>query len=173
MEKYGIKNITKHEWNFEYDKHYRQVALNLKEAKTENERNAIKDFEEKELSNKNNVVIDPKVLKENFINLILDKDSAKYLWILYSKYHLDGENYIDKISEIFKNENKVIRGGTNTYKMNGWMAHSLYVYQIVNYNIVNNKELSNFNGDIQNKKQIQELNEICNQSFKGHWNNTK
>ena len=160
MEKYGIKNITKHEWNFEYDKHYRQVALKLKEAKTENERNAIKDFEEKELSNKNNVVIDPKVLKENFINLILDKDSAKYLWILYSKYHLDGENYIDKISEIFKNENKVIRGGTNTYKMNGWMAHSLYVYQIVNYNIVNNKELSNFNGDIQNKKQIQELNEI-------------
>ena len=160
MEKYGIKNITKHEWDFEYDKHYRQVALKLKEAKTENERNAIKDFEEKELSNKNNVVIDPKVLKENFINLILDKDSAKYLWILYSKYHLDGENYIDKISEIFKNENKVIRGGTNTYKMNGWMAHSLYVYQIVNYNIVNNKELSNFNGDIQNKKQIQELNEI-------------
>ena len=54
MEKYGIKNITKHEWNFEYDKHYRQVALKLKEAKTENERNAIKDFEEKELSNKQN-----------------------------------------------------------------------------------------------------------------------
>ena len=160
MEKYGIKNIAKYEWDFEYDKYYRQIALKLKEAKNEEEKNIIIDFERNELSNKNNIEIDIKELKENFINILLDKDSAKYLWILYSKYNQDGENYIDKISGIFKRENKVIRGGTNTYKMNGWMAHSLYVYQIINYNIVNNKELLNFNGDIQNKKQIQELNEI-------------
>ena len=160
MEKYGIKNIAKYEWDFEYDKYYRQIALKLKEAKNEEEKNIIIDFERNELSNKNNIEIDIKELKENFINILLDNDSAKYLWILYSKYNQDGENYIDKISGIFKRENKVIRGGTNTYKMNGWMAHSLYVYQIINYNIVNNKELLNFNGDIQNKKQIQELNEI-------------
>lgn len=160
MEKYGKKNIAKYEWDFEYDKYYRQIALKLKEAKNEEEKNIIIDFERNELSNKNNIEIDIKELKENFINILLDNDSAKYLWILYSKYNQDGENYIDKISGIFKRENKVIRGGTNTYKMNGWMAHSLYVYQIINYNIVNNKELLNFNGDIQNKKQIQELNEI-------------
>ena len=47
--------------------------------------------------------------------------------------------------------------------MNGWMAHTLYVYQIVNDNIANNKELQNFNGDEENKKQVQELNELYNQ----------
>lgn len=47
--------------------------------------------------------------------------------------------------------------------MNGWMAHTLYVYQIVNDNIPNNKELTNFNHDEENKKQIQELNKLYNQ----------
>ena len=57
----------------------------------------------------------------------------------------------------------MIRSGTNTYKINGWMTHTLYVYQIINNNISKNIELSNFNGDIKNKIQIQELNQIYNE----------
>lgn len=159
MNIYGIKNINENDLKFQYDRHYKNVALKLKHTKTEEERKRIRIEEQEKLSSSNNIVINLKELKENFINLILDKNSSKYLWILYSKY--DGkENYIDKISDILKKENSIIRGGTNTYKMNGWMAHTLYVYQIINDNIVNNKEIINFNGNEENKKQVQELNKI-------------
>lgn len=162
MEIYGIKNITNNELNYNYDKHYKQVALKLKQEPSEEQRNLIRKTEQKILSESNNIVIDLQTLKQKFIKLILDENSSKYLWILYSKYQ-DEENYIDKISEILKKENSIIRGGTNTYKMNGWMAHTLYVYQIVNDNIPNNKPLINFNNDVENKKQIQELNKLYNQ----------
>ncbi len=109
----------------------------------------------------NDVNIDITPLKYNFINVIKSENSAKYLWILYSKYE-NGENYIDKISNILKQENSIIRGGTNTYKLNGWMAHSLYVYQIVNYNIAYNIELVNFSGNKENIEQIRELHCIYN-----------
>lgn len=146
--------------NFQYDKYYRKMGLLLNHAKTEEEKNAIKatNFENlKQLLNK--VEIDFNKLKCNFINLLLEDESARFLWILYSKYE-NGENYIDKISSILKRENQVIRGGVNTYKMNGWMAHSLYVYQIVNQNIANALEIINFNGRQENKKQVQELHDI-------------
>ena len=93
--------------------------------------------------------------------MLKSKDSSKYLWILYSKYE-NGENYIDKISNTLKQENTIIRGGINTYKLNGWMAHSLYVYQIVNYNIAYNIELVNFNGNKENIEQVKELHHIYN-----------
>lgn len=162
MEIYGIKNITNNQLNYNYDKHYKQVALKLKREPSEEKRNLIRKIEQKNLSESNNIEIDLQTLKQNFIKLILDENSSKYLWILYSKYQ-DEENYIDKISAILKKENSIIRGGTNTYKMNGWMAHTLYVYQIVNDNIPNNKELINFNQDEENKKQIQELNKLYNE----------
>jgi len=159
MDIYGIKNISECAMKFYYDKHYKQVAVKLKSTKTEVERNEIKELEKKKLYDLNNIEVNLEELKENFINLILDKDSSKYLWILYSMYE-DGENYIDKISDVLRRQNKVIRGGTNTYKMNGWMAHTLYVYQIVNNNIAKNVELPNFEGNVQNKIQIEELNKI-------------
>ncbi|MBO5349319.1 MAG: hypothetical protein J6A89_05835 [Clostridia bacterium] len=162
MDIYGINNISNNELNYNYDKHYKQVALKLKQAKTEEERKIIRSTEQKNLSTSNSIKINIEELKENFIELILDKNSSKYLWILYSKYK-DEENYIDKISPILKKENSIIRGGTNTYKMNGWMAHTLYVYQIVNYNIANNKEILNFNGNEENKKQVEELNKLYNE----------
>ena len=161
MNAYGINNISDNELNYKYDKHYKKVALKLKQAKTE-EINLIRKSEQKKLNELNNIEVNLETLKQNFIKLILDEDSSKYLWILYSKYK-DEENYIDKISTILKKENSIIRGGTNTYKMNGWMAHTLYVYQIINDNIAKNKELVNFNGNEENKKQIQELNELYNQ----------
>lgn len=159
MDIYGIKNITEFDLNFQYDRYYKEVALKLKKDKTEDERNNIRNQNQKKLSESINIQIDLRQLKEKFIELMLDENSAQYLWVLYSKYE-DGENYIDKISDILKRQNKVIRSGTNTYKINGWMTHTLYVYQIINNNISKNIELSNFNGDIQNKIQIQELNQI-------------
>lgn len=136
------------------------MGWKLKEAKTEEESKEIKKAKEKELEELlDKVEIDSSLLKGNFINLLKNEESSKYLWILYSKYE-NGENYIDRISNILKQENKIIRDGINTYKLNGWMAHSLYVYQIVNDNIAGNKELINFNGDKENIQQIKELHDI-------------
>lgn len=166
MEILGIKNITDKQINFNYDKYYRNIGLKLKSKETEEEKKQIKEKSLKELNTLlSSIDININVLKDNFVNLILEDKSSKYLWILYSKYK-GGENYIDKISNILKQENKVIRGGTNTYKMNGWMAHSLYVYQIVNYNIANNIEILNFNGDKNNIEQVKELHAIYNQLSK-------
>lgn len=106
-----------------------------------------------------NIHIDINTLKDNFINLILNKDSSKYLWILYGKYENE-ENYIDKISDILKRENKIIRGGANIYKTNGWMAHTLYVYQIINNNIAYNIEILNCNGNTEKRKELYELHII-------------
>lgn len=132
----------------------------LKKAKNNEEIEEIQKETRKELSNLlRDIEIDVEELKNNFIEILLDRNSAKLLWILYSKYD-EKENYIDKIGDIFKKENKVTRGGTNTYKMNGWMTHTLYVYQIVNYNIANNVELVNFDGIPENKEQVNELNNI-------------
>lgn len=146
--------------DFDYDKFYKANGLLLKKASSDEEIGKIKQEKQKELANLlRNVEIDIEDVKKNFIDILLDTNASKLLWILYSKY--DGkENYIDKIGDIFKKENTVTRGGTNTYKMNGWMTHTLYVYQIVNYNLARNIELSNFNGMPENKKQVDELNNI-------------
>lgn len=162
----GIKNVTENILNFKYDKHYKQIGLMLKNAKTEKERKQIKQISIEELNLLlKDVDINMEILKDNFINIILNEKSSKYLWVLYSKYK-NGENYIDMLSSILKRENEVIRGGTNTYKMNGWMAHTLYVYQIVNDNIANNIEITNFNGDKENIEQVKELYKIYNKLSK-------
>lgn len=159
MDKYGIKNITDEILNYDYDAHYRNVGIKLKNIKDVDECNNYRKTEQQKLSDTLNVQIDVDEVKKHLIDILLDDDSAKILWILYSKY--DGEeNYIDKLSNILKLENKVIRGGTNTYKMNGWMAHTLYVYQIANYNIPSNKELNNFNSRADIKNHIGELHSL-------------
>ncbi len=156
----GIQNITEKELNYSYDKHYRETALSLKKAKTENEKNEIKNASKQTLQKLlKNISININYISSNFINLLLSKNSAQYLWILYSKYDNE-ENYLDKISSILKQQNTVIRGGTNTYKVNGWMAHTLYVYQITNYNIPENIGLLNFNQSEENINQVNILNQI-------------
>lgn len=156
MNEFGIKNTTEKELEFEYDKYYRKLCLKLKSIVSEDERNNIKENHKNKFELLNNVEINLDELKDNFIKLLQDENSAKYLWILYSKYN-GNENYIDKLSNILKEENKIIRGGTNTYKMNGWMTHTLYVYQIVNYNICNNIKLSNLPDNENTRKEIEEL----------------
>jgi hypothetical protein len=156
----GIQNITEKELNYSYDKHYRETALSLKKAKTENEKNEIKNASKQTLQKLlKNISININYISSNFINLLLSKNSAQYLWILYSKYDNE-ENYLDEISSILKQQNTVIRGGTNTYKVNGWMAHTLYVYQITNYNIPENIGLLNFNQSEENINQVNILNQI-------------
>ncbi len=158
---FGINNITDKQLNFQYDKFYKEMGLKYKKTK-KTENNLINKEKIKKLNELlNNVDININYLKYDFINMLKSKDSSKYLWILYSKYE-NGENYIDKISNTLKQENTIIRGGINTYKLNGWMAHSLYVYQIVNYNIAYNIELVNFNGNKENIEQVKELHHIYN-----------
>ena len=74
MEIYGIKNITNNELKYNYDKHYKQVALKLKQEPSEEQRNLIRKTEQKILSGSNNIEIDLQTLKQNFIKLILDKN---------------------------------------------------------------------------------------------------
>lgn len=160
MDILGIKNIKDKELSFDYDSHYKKLGMNLKNAKTDNEKKEIIEKSDETLKSLlATISIDEKYLKENFIKLLLDEKSSQCLWILYSKSK-NGENYIDKISDILKQENQVIRGGTNTYKMNGWMAHTLYVYQLVNYNVANKIEIRNFNGNYENKLQVDEMHNI-------------
>ena len=162
MDIFGIKNLTNKEFDFNYDSYYRNIGLDLLKAKTENDKNVIIKTSKENFDNLlNNIYIDKNILMDNFINLILDNNSSKYLWILYSKYDNE-ENYIDKISNILKQENKIIRGGANIYKMNGWMAHSLYVYQIINDNIAKNVELFTCDGNAKKREQIYELHMIYN-----------
>lgn len=162
MDNYGIRNISNTVLNFKYDKYYKNLCIALKQDISKDEKNKISNKSKLELANLlKNIDIDENVLKNDFVNLLLDTNSAKLLWILYSKY--DGNyNYIDIISDTLKRENKVERGGTNTYKINGWMTHTLYAYQITNYNIAKNIELENFNGSKESKKQIEELYKIYN-----------
>ena len=159
MEKYGIKNITPEILNYNFDVYYRECAIKIKEIENKKDAEVYRENQRKKMSQFLNVQVDLEELKSNFINLLLDNDCAKLLWILYGNY--DGnENYIDKLSNILMRENKVTRGGVNTYKMNGWMCHSLYVFQIANDNIPNNKEILNFNGRPEIKNQVQELNKL-------------
>lgn len=162
MDIFGIKNIKEKELNFSYDSHYKKLGMSLKNAKTDNDKKEMIENSNETLRGLlETISIDEKGLKENFINLLLDEKSSQYLWILYSKSKNE-ENYIDKISNTLKQENKVTRAGTNTYKINGWMAHTLYVYQILNYNIANKIEIRNFNGNYENKLQVDEMHNIYN-----------
>lgn len=159
MESYGIKNLEEDYLNFEYDKYYKEISLKLKNIKDNEKLEAERKNLREILSQKLKIEVDDIALKENFVNILKDENSAKYLWLLYSKYE-NSENYIDKISQILKETNRVYRAGINLYKLNGWMTHSLYVYQIVNYNIANNLPILNFNGDTQKYQYVNELHNI-------------
>lgn len=147
METYGIKNLKQDDLEFEYDKYYRKISLELKQIKDIQKLNDARIEFRKSLSENLKIEIDYEILKNNFVNILKDENSTKYLWLLYSKYD-NKENYIDKISKVLKEENRIYRAGINLYKLNGWMTHSLYVYQIANYNVAQNIPISNFCGDI-------------------------
>lgn len=159
MNFYGINILDDDVLKFEYDRYYKEIALKLKSINDTAELNEERINLREKLSSKTNIEVNIKSLKENFVNILENENSSRYLWLLYSKYD-NNENYIDKISNILKQENQVFRGGINLYKLNGWMTHSLYVYQLVEYNIAKNKAILNFNGDSRVQEYVEELYNI-------------
>lgn len=75
-------------------------------------------------------------LKTQFGNLFFESDSFLLFWICkclsYNKKSL--LSYLNNYISLVCNTK---RGGLNTYKLNGWDVHILYVYQLINYNISN------------------------------------
>lgn len=137
---------------YDYDQFYREFCLKLKGI-NESQREEITSEFLKRLP-KSDIKIDN--IKREFMDILMDENSAKYLWILYNN------NLLNDVSEIFKKSNEVTRGGVNTYKILGWMVHVIYVYQIVNYNIANNIKLKNYNNNMQKAKNIKELHQMYN-----------
>lgn len=71
--------------------------------------------------------------KNEFANLFFEEDSYWLLWVCKCLYI--GQNSILSIlNEYIAKVCKITRGNLNTYKLNGWDVHILYVYQLVNYN---------------------------------------
>ncbi len=159
MKSYGISVFNENVLKFNYDKYYKEIALKLKKIDDNVNLNDERINLRENLSSKINIEVDFKSLKENFVNILNDENSSEYLWLLYSKYD-NNENYIDKVSSILKRENQVFRGGINLYKLNGWMTHSLYVYQLVDYNVAQNKPICNFNGNYKINEYVDELHNI-------------
>lgn len=159
MNLYGIKNLQEKYLNYEYDKYYKKVSLILRDIQEKDKIDETRTNLRNNFSNEIELEIDTISLKENFIELLKDDNSAKLLWLLYSKYENE-ENFIDKISNILKLENRVYRAGVNLYKFNGWMTHSLYTYQVANYNIAFNIPIANFNKDAKVREYVEKLHII-------------
>jgi len=69
-----------------------------------------------------------------FPQIFFEDRSHQILWYL-NAVNEGNKSVLDNFSRFFGETNKVIRGGINTYKLNGWMVHVLYVYQLISYNI--------------------------------------
>ena len=75
-------------------------------------------------------------LKKQFGDLFFEKDSHYLFWICKCLY-LNEKSLLASLNEYIGNVCTVKRGGLNTYKLNGWDAHILYVYQLTNFNFPN------------------------------------
>lgn len=134
---------------YPYDCYHKQFGMKLKQItnplELQQERTKGRAYLQKELRLED-IVIEIAELKKQIPTILMQENSSQYLWMLNSKY-IDNTyetNYLDCISPIFEKSNKVTRKGVNTYKINGWMTHSLYVYQIVNDAIAKEKIPNNF-----------------------------
>lgn len=167
MENMILKVIDDEILSYEYDKFYKNSSDKLRNIIDEKELTNQRKKEREYLQNTlhlDNVKISLDKLKTNFTEILKDENSHQLLWFLNSKYLDDtySRNYLDEISPIIFKSNQVVKGGINTYKINGWMTHVLYVYQIVNYNIAKNIVPINFDEDSKNYMVdiIKELHEI-------------
>lgn len=161
-----FENLEKNILEFNYDIYYKKMCEYIKEISDVNEFKKEKKRLRKELENSLNInkeLIDIKYLKNNFANILLEENSSEILWILNSTYvdETYEVSYLDTVSDIIKKSNEVVRKGVNTYKANGWMTHTLYVYQLANKNIAKNIIPNNFKEDIQKIEFIKEcFNEL-------------
>lgn len=98
--------------------------------------------------------------KSDIKDLIFNKHGYAVLWYLNAIYK-DGRSILDSASPLFAYSNKVTRGGINTYKQSGWMAHVLYVFQLITYNIPTGAIPSYFMTETAElKSKFQVMNEI-------------
>lgn len=105
-------------------------------------------------------------LNHNLVELLIDSRGHLVLWYLNAMREQDG-SALDMMSPLFKEINRVTRGGINTYKQNGWMVHVLYVFQLVSYNIPNNIIPSSFsNASLELKDTFHIMNKL-------YWKMTK
>lgn len=136
-------------FTFAYDQFYRQLGekINQQEEKTQME--IVRNKARKELQKKlqlDQINLDPEEVKTHFLSYLNKPNSYAYLWLFNSKYSNENfqTNILDLISPIFQQSNQQTKEGINVYKANGWMTHSLYVYQLVNNNIANGVMIRNF-----------------------------
>lgn len=147
-----FENLEKQILEFEYDVYYKKMGQYLKEIQSEEEFLKEKRRLRKEVENAlkiDKTQIDIQELKQNFASILLNENSSEILWMLNSIF-IDEDykiTYLDMISDVFKKANQAVRKGVNIYKANGWMTHSLYVYQIANKNIAKNIVPNNFKTD--------------------------
>lgn len=147
-----FEDFKKQVVEFEYDVHYKQMCECIVGILDENKYLKERKKYRKNIENLLNIdksMIDIKKLKKEFSNILLNEYSSEILWMLNSIY-IDEKcekSYLDCVSDIFENSNLVVRRGINIYKSNGWMSHTLYVYQIANKNIAKNIIPNNFKTD--------------------------
>ncbi len=117
-----------------FERYYRNKALGLV-CQEEINNNYIQELCE------NGVIVKKEIdlakLQESPFSIFEDKESHYLLWLCYCIVYKK-KSLLSWINDYINNISNVIRGGINSYKRNGWPAHVLYVYQLVNYNFAYN-----------------------------------
>lgn len=75
--------------------------------------------------------------KNEFSNIFFEEDSYLLLWVCRCLYFKNNQSMLSLMNKYISNVCNITRGNLNTYKLNGWDVHILYVYQLANYNFAN------------------------------------
>ena len=70
-------------------------------------------------------------LKNHFLQLLMSPASAEILWSLYCLPSQETQSTLGQLSPSLEALARVVRGGPNIYKMNGWLVHVLIGYSMV------------------------------------------
>lgn len=84
-----------------------------------------------------------KLERDDIKEIVFNKNGYAVLWYLNS-ICTNNVSLLNSASVLFEQSDKVIRGGINVYKQNGWMTHVLYVFQLISYNFASGKIPSYF-----------------------------
>lgn len=110
-------------------------------------------------SRNGNISLEIDRIRNEISTIILDPRGYQVFWFL-NAIEVSGHSALDEISRIFLQSNRVVRGGINTYKLSGWMAHVLYVYQIVTHNIPTGMPPTFFKGKDEVCNTFQKMQEV-------------
>lgn len=118
--KYGLNHVN-------FEKVFRDKAICKKTIPTFCDRINITSYEHKLIQEH----------KSEFSKLFFEADSFRLLWICRCLY-IENKSVLALLNKYIDNICSITRGNLNTYKLNGWDVHVLYVYQLANYNFCNN-----------------------------------